>query len=469
MGLMTRLLLARGRLLAAVLVATAATGALNPGIATAARPSSGLTNVGAGVSVVRPEGWQLFAPRITALTFPADRLLLTSYPTGRGGNCSPDRAEQDLPADGALIYLLEYRPSVGAVWTDGRHRSNFPPRPAHFRLRKRDLGNYECWSISSYMIRFRAADRPFQLHVALGPHTTAARRAQVLRTLDSLRFSALPAPPPDPYAGWHELHTETGDTLRTPPTWTASVTPSPRRHPQPRTLFLTANSPLLGLSARRNTSADALPSTFPAGALAAFPDDGVLFWIREDTPGPATTTWPRLPDRAWPTATDFTPVTGRIADRWPRLHWLRASAQQRNTRYSLWIISGPAATDADQRLAIKSAARFGFSVGSFRNRPCRRTCETGRPVQTIPAPVSAAGLEHAIHTKPGTPAIATCHAATNADRHHARTFANTHRLFICQIALRGQPPAVFDVQVLANGCYVAERRRRGQADYGCAR
>jgi hypothetical protein len=143
----------------------------------------------AGVSVALPRGWQLTKPPITALTVPAERLLLTSYPARRGGNCAPDRAERALPSDGALVFLFEYRPSPpGDPWRDLR-RADFPPRPAHFALRARDVGRFECWRVASHLIRFRADGRPFQMHVALGADVSAARRAQLLRVLDSLRFA----------------------------------------------------------------------------------------------------------------------------------------------------------------------------------------------------------------------------------------------------------------------------------------
>jgi hypothetical protein len=142
-----------------------------------------VTDTAAGITFAQPGGWHLTMPPISSLSVPRERLLLTSYRADRGGNCGPDRAERELPADGALVYLMEYRPSA--------KRSAFPPRPAHFRLRRADLGNYECWRVPSYLIRFRDAGRLFQLHVALGPHATAAHRAQVLRILDSLRFEPL--------------------------------------------------------------------------------------------------------------------------------------------------------------------------------------------------------------------------------------------------------------------------------------
>jgi hypothetical protein len=151
---------------------------------------------GAGVSVGVLRGWHLTPPPITAMTFPAERLLLTSYPARRGGNCAPDRAARDLATDGALVYLFEYRPRPRSSLTRVR-LTDFPARPAHFALRPRDRGTFECWRVPSYLIRFRVGDRRFQVHVALGVRATSARRAQVLRTLDSLHITRTPPPSRD--------------------------------------------------------------------------------------------------------------------------------------------------------------------------------------------------------------------------------------------------------------------------------
>jgi hypothetical protein len=259
-------------------------------------------NLSDAMSTIRLPGWHLTTPRISALSYPAERLLLTSYPARRGGDCGPDSAERELPADGALIYAFEYRRQAGSPWA-GLRRADFPSRPAHFALRKHDLGRYECWRVPSYLIRFRAAGRPFQVHVALGAHASSARRAQVLQILDGLRFSPPPAPPPDPPARRHALHE---------------------------------------------------------------------------------------PVRVSPLATH-----GNL--------------------------------------------------------------------------VSPTKLEHALRTNPNSPATASCNSATTADRRRARSFPHARRLFICKITLRGQRASIFDVEVLANGCFVAERRRHGQAVYGCIR
>lgn len=148
-------------------------------------------SVPSGISVSYPAGWHLFPPPDTSLSYPFDRLLLTSYPTTTGGGgCSPRRAEAALPAGGALVYLFEYGTSSSGVLTRPQGAA-FPPRRAAFTLPSRAL-SYECWTVPSYMIRFRAAGRLFQAHIALGPRVSATRRAQALRVLQSLRIQPLP-------------------------------------------------------------------------------------------------------------------------------------------------------------------------------------------------------------------------------------------------------------------------------------
>ena len=329
-----------------------------------------------GVDVDTPPGWHLTRPPITDVTFPAERLLLTSYPTRGGGNCAPDRAVRDLPPGGALIYLFEYRPERGEVWANLRRR-DFPPRPAHFALRRADKANLSCWRVASHVLRFRAADRPFQLHVALGRNASPGRRAQVLRILDSLRFSPLPAPPPDPYAGWRLLTTETGDSLRTPPGWTAAARTSPRRYPRPRGLFFASNRRLVSLPPARPRTRRALGTRIPVATLDAFPDDGVLLWIREDPRAAPSRQFPRLPRRAWPQAGDFLATQARPAQRWPRLRWERAAATAQRHRFSVWLVSGPDASAGDRAEALKGAAALALSTGGYRDARCRRACRTG--------------------------------------------------------------------------------------------
>ncbi len=328
-----------------------------------------VTDVAAGLAVSQPGGWHLTAPPISSLSYPVERLLIASYRAPRGGNCGPDRAARALPPGGALIYLLEYRPRVGDPW-HGLRRSAFPARPKRFALRRSALGTYECQAAPSYVIHFRDADRPFQLFVALGRRATAARRAQVLRVLDSLRFDPLPAPPPDPYAGWRTVIEELGDSLRVPPGWAAGTTTSPRRYPRPRSLFFASSTRLASLPrATTRRSPRRLPSAIPGGDL---PADGVLLWVREERDGPASPAFPPRSDGVWPRPSDFQEV-----DRGQGLRWERAGTRSGGHRFSIWVVSGAAATEADRVLARKAAATFAYSGGRVRDRPCRRACRTG--------------------------------------------------------------------------------------------
>jgi hypothetical protein len=141
-------------------------------------------SAGNGIRVSYPVGWHLYAPPVTSLSYPSDRLLITSYPARTGGSCSPTRAEAALPAAGALIYLFEYDATATPALSRPKATA-FASQPRRFTLT--DSGNYECWMVPTYLIRFRAAGRLFQAQVALGPHATPRRRAQALRVLDSIR------------------------------------------------------------------------------------------------------------------------------------------------------------------------------------------------------------------------------------------------------------------------------------------
>jgi hypothetical protein len=155
--------------------------------ASGSTPSYG---IGAGITVSYPRGWHLLTAPITSLRYPYDRLLLTSYPAARGGNCGPTRAENALPASGALIFLFEYTAVPGGVFGQSKGMS-FPSQSAGIALRRSDLANYECSTVPNYLIRFKTAGRLFQAQVAFGTHATRARRAEALQILSSLHAKPL--------------------------------------------------------------------------------------------------------------------------------------------------------------------------------------------------------------------------------------------------------------------------------------
>ncbi len=384
-----------------------------------------------GIAVRVPRGWHVVRDPLPSLTYPRARMLLTSYRAHGGGRCGPDRAEAALPADGALVFLLEYRPRVGDVWSH-RAGAQFSPRPRRWRLGP--ARSTECWRVSSHAVLFQSASRPFQVQVAFGPHASAARHAEVQRVLRSLRFGTLPPLPADPYAGWRSLDDIEGDTLRTPPGWPVRVTKDRRTVPQPRTLFAAANA----------------PAALPGHLIRDFPPSGVQVRVIEERHGHASLGFPPFPHHAWPAPSDFHAVAPGPKARAAALTSQRSTAEQLGSRFSVWIVSGPDSTVADRARARSAAASVGLSVGAFRNRPRRFTVTQ---------------LAYALRTNPNNEAsVAACRRLRHPRRHSPLSPPPT---FTCLIAVNGNPTATFDVQVLPSGCFVAERRRPGQADYGC--
>jgi hypothetical protein len=321
-----------------------------------------------GVSAEVPAAWHA-SVGLTGLAYPREVVTLGTFPLPHGGSCGPDRALRAMPPDGALIFVLEYRPARGAVWS-AIHRSAFPPRPAHVRLPRGAPQGYECFG-RGYLLRFRDADRPLQVMVALGAKATAARRQGVERVLDGLRFAPLPSPPPDPYQGWPTLIDESGDSLWAPPRWTSLVTAVPRRLARPRTLFLAASEPLAGLPSGHRLTTGALPAPGVTPGLTQLSPGAVVLWLTEARRGGPSPAFPALaPRRAWPAPADFRDVHGGPAARWPALAWRRAGMSWRGLRFGAWIAAGPKAGAPEIAQAEQAAASVALASGL---RACRRS------------------------------------------------------------------------------------------------
>lgn len=120
-----------------------------------------------------------------------------------------------------------------------------------------------------------------------------------------------------------------------------------------------------------------------------------------------------------------------------------------------------------------AAAGCGSSSGSGSSAHASEPTSSTVPGAPVVSPSSAdrvplRHLEHALlyTAGPPRPTSASCQGATTAERRQA-PFGNTSDPeFSCVITVNGER-ALYDVQVLANGCYVAERVRLGQAVYGC--
>jgi hypothetical protein len=152
-------------------------------VLTAASPPKQVIFRAAGISVAYPHGWYATARPLTAVDYPPQRLAIASYPLRQNrpdNDCAPATALAEMPASGALIFVIEYaQPSpFGPV-----RMRDFPSRPKRFRLG--GFARYECFG-PSYMLLFREAGRFFQLHAVFGPRAGSVLRATVLRILDSL-------------------------------------------------------------------------------------------------------------------------------------------------------------------------------------------------------------------------------------------------------------------------------------------
>lgn len=69
-------------------------------------------------------------------------------------------------------------------------------------------------------------------------------------------------------------------------------------------------------------------------------------------------------------------------------------------------------------------------------------------------------------TNPPRLTAVSCRSPTASERASSPIGGTASALFSCRITVEGES-ARFDVQVLPNGCFVAERQPAGQAVYGC--
>jgi hypothetical protein len=98
-------------------------------------------------------------------------------------------------------------------------------------------------------------------------------------------------------------------------------------------------------------------------------------------------------------------------------------------------------------------------------------CSSSPTVVSPPTPLSTntrtTSLERALLAKKGAPRPTTATCTTPGSRPAKSPFGTDRQpLYICQLTVSGATASYF-VEVQANGCYVAERARKGQALYGC--
>ena len=115
-----------------------------------------------------PRGWQKAPEHLTALAEPVHRLAAATFAlkqTHPDRDCSPTSAREQMPADGALVYILE---SLEAS-------AKLPQRPAHFIVGR--ALNYECLG-PGVVFHWTEHGRALQANVLLGAQgrQAAARR-----------------------------------------------------------------------------------------------------------------------------------------------------------------------------------------------------------------------------------------------------------------------------------------------------
>jgi len=137
---------------------------------------------GAGDFIDAPRGWHVSG--LPALVAPAALWVVGTGPVPNGGSCAPTAALRKLPADGALYAVMEDG-SADAPYI-------FPPRGR--RLGLGPLGGpTECWGVKTHLLLFEDGGRYFQVQTVFGPAATASIRAQVRRSINTLRIAPGPA------------------------------------------------------------------------------------------------------------------------------------------------------------------------------------------------------------------------------------------------------------------------------------
>jgi hypothetical protein len=211
------------------------------------------TDADDGLRVTIPEAWT-FHQDPSGPDDPRTVFAVGSWTFTTGGECAPVAAQEELPPDGTLFWLIEY--------TNVADPSEFPVRPEHFELDESTRGAYECSTVPSYLVRFQENDRYFQVHVAFGPEASESLRPEVLRALESIEVGGSPT--------GYETYTDPGDGLSVtiPQEWSFSEEPTDPIEPEN---VLAAGSwpfPEGGVCA-------------PFAALDDLPADGAFVWLIE--------------------------------------------------------------------------------------------------------------------------------------------------------------------------------------------
>lgn len=133
------------------------------------------------VSVDLPAGWIGKDDPVPSSSGPRVVAAFGTWDFQTGGECGPEPALGDLPADGALVWVIEY--------ADPLYSGDFYSSGPGFSI---DLqtppARWECAAAApSRMYPFRVGGRFFEIHVAFGPEASAETIGQANGVITSLR------------------------------------------------------------------------------------------------------------------------------------------------------------------------------------------------------------------------------------------------------------------------------------------
>ena len=155
-----------------------------------------------GVTVDTPADWSFNDNPVPDLIGPRVLFAVGTWPVPTGGECLPSIAARDLPADGALLFVLEY----GGTGADGGMKaSDFPPRNGDLQLGALQ-GPLECLGEKAQEVVWQQGGRYFQAYAMFGPNASDQVRTELQQSLNSVQPFDTSCETQRPAPGEYESH-----------------------------------------------------------------------------------------------------------------------------------------------------------------------------------------------------------------------------------------------------------------------